>query len=185
MTARTRSLSARHCCCRSSSVRISVRFQGGPPGRSRRRLGVLAYAPAKAPAPAGPAPVGWRERRNSGRSTRSKFHSSARVRPCSRCRIVRGRPEPVKAVCDRRATAPVKLPGERTREDSLDRTCPDLELAAIGSRDRCGQSVDAKRQPRTMRHCTKRCQRSVDSATAFVRSRTPSPEDAPAASKMA
>jgi hypothetical protein len=34
------------------------------------------------------------------------------------------RAEPVKAVCGRRAIAPMKLPGERTREDDLDRTCP-------------------------------------------------------------
>jgi len=49
-------------------------FQGGPPGRTRRRLGVQAYAHAAASAPAGPAPVGWRERQNTGRSTRSKLH---------------------------------------------------------------------------------------------------------------
>ena len=32
--------------------RLSVRFQGGPPGRTRRRLGALAAAPADAPAAA-------------------------------------------------------------------------------------------------------------------------------------
>ena len=48
--------------------------------------------------------------------------------------IVRGRAEPVKPVCDHRATASVKLPGECTREDGLDRTCPRVpEMAAIGS----------------------------------------------------
>jgi hypothetical protein len=55
--------------------------------------------------------------------------------------IVRGRAEPVKAVCDRRTTAPVDLPGERTREDDLDRTCPDQEMAAIESKDTNGQDT--------------------------------------------
>jgi hypothetical protein len=50
-----------------------------------------------------------------------------------------GRPEPVKAVCDRRATAAVDLPGERTREDGLDGTCPTVpESAAIGGMDTTG-----------------------------------------------
>jgi len=62
-------------------------------------------------------------------------------RPCSRCGIVRGRSEPVKAVCGRRATAPVELLSERTREDGLDRTCPNQELAAIGSRDTRGHGL--------------------------------------------
>jgi hypothetical protein len=59
---------------------------------------------------------------------------------CSRCQNCPGRSEPVKAVCARRATAPVELPGEPiSREDDLDRTCPDQEMAAIGSRDTGGQ----------------------------------------------
>ena len=37
----------------------------------------------------------------------------------------------------------MELPGERTRKDDLDRTCPDLELAAIGSRDTSGQGPDS------------------------------------------
>ena len=53
------------------------------------------------------------------------------------------RPEPSRLVCDRRTTTPVELPGERTREDDLERTCPDQEMAAIGSRDTCGQDLDA------------------------------------------
>ena len=40
--------------------------------------------------------------------------------PAPAAEIVRGRAEPVKAVCDRRTTASVDLPGERTREDGLD-----------------------------------------------------------------
>jgi hypothetical protein len=59
-------------------------------------------------------------------------------RPAPAAGLSRGRSEPVKAVCDRRTTAPGELPGGRTREDSLDRTCPDQEMAAIGSRDTCG-----------------------------------------------
>ena len=62
-------------------------------------------------------------------------------RPFSRCQIVRGRSEPVKAVCDCRATAPVELPSERTREDGLDRTRPDQEMAAIESWDTSGQGT--------------------------------------------
>ena len=51
-----------------------------------------------------------------------------------------GRAEPVKAVCDRRTTASVNLPGERTREDGLDGTCPTVpELAAIGSMGTSGR----------------------------------------------
>jgi hypothetical protein len=47
-----------------------------------------------------------------------------------------------KPVCDRRAAVAVELPGERTREDDLDRACPDQEMAAIGSRDTSGLGVD-------------------------------------------
>jgi hypothetical protein len=41
---------------------------------------------------------------------------------------------------DRRTTATVELPVERTREDDLDRTCPAKVMAAIGGRDTGGQS---------------------------------------------
>jgi hypothetical protein len=41
------------------------RFKAAPQGRSRRRLGGLAYAPADAFASAGLTPVGWRETTNS------------------------------------------------------------------------------------------------------------------------
>jgi hypothetical protein len=45
-------------CCRV----VPFLDQGGPPpGRSRRRHGALAFAPAAA----APAPVGWRERRDA------------------------------------------------------------------------------------------------------------------------
>jgi hypothetical protein len=86
---------------------------------------------------AGPVPVGWREK-EAGPLYIQQVSSVRADRPCSRRRIVRARPEPVKAVCDRRATAPVELPGERTHEAVLDRTCPDQEMAAIGSRDTGG-----------------------------------------------
>jgi hypothetical protein len=81
---------------------------------------------------------------NAGRSICSKFRLCSGVVPAPAASIVRGRSEPVKAVCDRRATASVELPGERTREDSLDRTCPDQELAAIGRRDTSGQGLDTR-----------------------------------------
>jgi hypothetical protein len=42
-------------------------------GRSHRRLGALAYAPA----PAGPAPVGWRENRDFGSATNRKASTAA------------------------------------------------------------------------------------------------------------
>jgi len=47
-------------------VRTFCTVQGGPPGRSRRRHGALAYAPAGALAPAAPTPVVWREKRERG-----------------------------------------------------------------------------------------------------------------------
>jgi hypothetical protein len=95
----------------------------------------------------------WRSRyggANAGRLARKhgtraaidlqKSLGSAVGCPCSRWPIVQGRSEPVKAVCDRRATAPVELPGERTHEDGLDRTCPAKVMAAIGSMDASGQA---------------------------------------------
>ena len=49
-------------------------FKAAPRGRSRRRLGALAFAHAAAPATAGLAPVGWRESNDSwGRSQPRKF----------------------------------------------------------------------------------------------------------------
>ena len=50
-------------------------FQGGPTGRSRRRLGAQAVTHAATPATAGPTPVGWREKTwDPGRLTYSEFH---------------------------------------------------------------------------------------------------------------
>jgi hypothetical protein len=92
-------------------------------GRSRRRHGAHAYAPAGAPASAAPTPGGWREKHEAvgPLSTDRSFQEfSGGGCPCSRCGIVQGRSEPVKAVCGRRATAPVELRGARTREDGLD-----------------------------------------------------------------
>ena len=55
-----------------------VVFKAAPWGRSRRRHGAQAVAPAGAPAPAGPTPVGWRERsKNSGRLSTGKFQGRA------------------------------------------------------------------------------------------------------------
>jgi hypothetical protein len=92
----------------------------------------------------GGANAGRLARKDEMRAARhtASFMCAGGVVPAPAAGIVRGRSEPVKAVCDRRATASVKLPGERTREDDLDRTCPDQELAAIGSRDTSGQVLD-------------------------------------------
>ncbi len=98
-------------------------FKAAPRGRSRRRHGARAVTPAATPATA---------RTNAGRLARKAGDFRAAVDrqqlpgaqprgcPCSRCGIVQGRSEPVKAVCDRRATASVELPGGGTREDDLD-----------------------------------------------------------------
>src|ERR1700729_2969307 len=113
---------------------------------SRRPAGPLAPPPRRPgrrsrwrAAPAGPTPGGWREKREAGPLDIQQVSSAQTGVPAPAAGIVRGRSEPVKAVCARRATAPVELPGERTREDDLDRTCPDQEMAAIGSRDTSGQ----------------------------------------------
>jgi hypothetical protein len=64
-------------------------------------------------------------------SHRDQSRGGVSMLPLSDCP---GRTEPVKAVCDRRATASDELLGERAREDGLDRTCPAVpESAAIGS----------------------------------------------------
>src|SRR5271166_7016642 len=91
--------------------RLAVHFQGGPPDRSRRRLGALACAPAGAPATAAPTPVGWREK-HPKLLGRHKRHVSQYRLILLPLRHYPGRAEPVKAVCNRRATASVKLPGE-------------------------------------------------------------------------
>jgi len=101
-------------------------FQGGPPGRSRRRHGAHAYAPAGAPATAALTPGGWRESiRLAGRyqPTAVSRSSTAGVSmlPLRNCP---GQVKPVKVFCGRRATAPVELRGARTREDDLDWILP-------------------------------------------------------------
>jgi hypothetical protein len=125
--------------CRSGLCRLSVRFSRRPPGRTRRRLGVLAVAYADAPAPAGPAPVGWRGRRNAGRSTRSKFHLCMRVVPAPAARLSGAGQNPsrpsVAAGQPRLSSCLVNVHAKT----ALSRTCPDQELAAIGSRDTSGQ----------------------------------------------
>jgi hypothetical protein len=69
-----------------------------------------------------PTPVGWRERRETfGPPLTDRHHRDPAAEcPCSRCGIVQGRSEPVKAVYGRGTTAPVELPGGGTREDDLD-----------------------------------------------------------------
>jgi hypothetical protein len=127
--------------------KLSVRLQGGPPGRTRRRLGVLAYAHADAPAPAGPTPVGWRVRRNTGRSTRSKFHRCTWVVPApaaglsgagqdpSRPSVTAGQPHPSSCLANVHAKTALTEPA-RTRR---------LQLSEAGTRMACGLTL--KRQP--------------------------------------
>ncbi len=103
--------------CRSASAWILKTRDLSLPSGSAQHAGRLA-----------------RKSRKPGRFTYSKFHPRGWDIPAPAAGIIRGWTEPVKAVCDRRATAPVELPGERTREDGLDRTCPAKEMAAIGSR---------------------------------------------------
>lgn len=50
----------------SEAQRATNPDQGGPRGRSRRRLGAQAVALAGAPLRPGPMPVGWRERQRPG-----------------------------------------------------------------------------------------------------------------------
>jgi hypothetical protein len=45
---------------------VAAVFKAALRGRSRRRRGALAVAPAGGSAPAGPAPVGWREGHSFG-----------------------------------------------------------------------------------------------------------------------
>ena len=96
-------------------------FQGGPPGRSRRRHGAPGLR-SRWRSRYGRANAGRLARKagGTGRLTYSKFHLCRRGVPAPAAGIVRGRSEPVKAVCDRRTTASVELLGERTREDGLD-----------------------------------------------------------------
>jgi hypothetical protein len=69
---------------------VPVLDQGGPPGRSHRRHGAHASAPAGAPATAAPTPVGWRENMRPRvwppDIEQSTGFISAAGRPCSRCR---------------------------------------------------------------------------------------------------
>jgi hypothetical protein len=87
-----------------------------------------ARAAASARSPSLPLALPLRRRRrrsagakcvNAGRLTFSKFiPHGASLLPLPG--LSRARSEPVKAVCGRRATASVELPGGRTREDGLD-----------------------------------------------------------------
>jgi len=109
-------------------------FQGGPPA---------ARAADSARSPSLPLALPLRRRRSAGaksmkpgRLIYSKFPLCRRGVPAPAAGIVRGRSEPVKAVCGCRTTAPVELPGERAREDGLDRTCRTRrwQLSGAGTR---------------------------------------------------
>jgi len=96
----------------------------------------------------GPTPVGWREKIETGRLKLGSFIGAGRASPLP----LRNCPRPVRTRQARlwpQGNRTRILPGERTREDGLDRTCPAKELAAIGSRDTCGQGpLTLERQPR-------------------------------------
>ena len=73
-------------CLRPPCENFLYGLQGGPPGRSRRRHGALAFAPADAPRYGGANAGGWREMRRDGPLDIQQV-SSVQVRgPCSRCR---------------------------------------------------------------------------------------------------
>ncbi len=70
----------RRVCAEPRCENFLYGFQGGPPGRSRRRHGALAFAPADAPATAAPTPVGWRESEDaSGPQSTEKFQDRGRI----------------------------------------------------------------------------------------------------------
>ena len=103
-------------------------IKAAPEGRPRRRRGGLASAPARAPAPAGRTPVGWREKRGSWTGN---TYNVLRV-TVPRCRLPRrhcpGRAEPVKSAFGvgsadlRLLTEPARRPGVRSyREPGQDR----------------------------------------------------------------
>jgi len=71
-----------------------------------------------------------------------KVESPTDRRPRDAGGIVRGQSEPVKAVCDRRATAAVRCLVDVNAKTTLSRICPDQEMVAIGSRDPGGQALD-------------------------------------------
>ena len=119
-------------------------------GFKAARRAARAAATARTPTLPLALPLRRRQRRATGakstkpgRLTYSKFHLCSVDVPAPAAGIVRDRAEPVKAVCGRRPTAPVELPRGRTRKDGLDRTRPDLVMAAIGSRDTSGHGLDA------------------------------------------
>jgi hypothetical protein len=149
------------------SSSLSSPSPGGVPGCPRDRVRTFCTVSRRPSGPLAPPPrharlrSRWRSRyggANAGRLARraGDFRAAVDRRefqrlscgcPCSRCGILQGRTEPVKAVCERRTTAPVEPRGQRTREDGLDRTSPAKETAAIGSMDGSGQAgLTLKRQ---------------------------------------
>jgi hypothetical protein len=120
--------------------RLSVRFQGGPPSRPRRRHGALAFAPAGAPATAGPTPVGWRENMKAGPLDAQQVPSvqvgvpapaagfSETGQDLSSPSVTAGQPHPRGCLVNVHA------------KTTLTETCPAKEMAAIGSRDTSGQA---------------------------------------------
>ena len=131
---------------------------------ARRAARAAASAPwpslPLAPAPAGPTPVGWRERRNTGRSTRSKFHLCTWVVPApaaglsgagqnpSRPSVTAGQPHPSSCLVNVHAKTALTEPA-RTRR---------WQLSEAGTR--VAWALTLKRQPATHGHSTGHCQQS-------------------------
>ena len=121
---------------------------------SRRPAGPLAPPPrrpglrCRCRSRSGPdqRPVGWREDETRGRLTLSQFTSAREVAPApaaglsgagqnpSRPSVTAGQPHPLSCLVNVHA------------KTALSRTCPDQEMAAIGSRDPSGQLLTLKHQ---------------------------------------
>lgn len=124
----SRSVSGRLICdVATAAVRSCEKFlyvfKAARPGRSRRRLGGLASAPAGAPAVAGLTPVGWREGAEAGPPKRRRSSPGPQfgwARSWLPLRHCPGRAEPVKSACGvgyadlRLLTEPVRSPGVRS-----------------------------------------------------------------------
>ena len=112
---------ARHLCRHLPCENFLYGFKAA---RRAARAAASAHSPS--------LPLRRRQRRSAGAmseagraaSGTASFGDAGGGVPAPAAGIVRGRSEPVKAICGRRATAPVKVPGKRTREDGLDWPAP-------------------------------------------------------------
>jgi hypothetical protein len=114
-------------------------------GFKAARQAARAAAAARSPSLPLTLPLRRRKRRSAGaKDHETQGRHERRVSQyrliCSRSVIVRAGQNPSRPSVTAGQPHPVKLPGERTREDGPDRTCPKVpEFAAIGSRDTSGQ----------------------------------------------